>query len=307
MPLRGVAFSLWAETQPGGPPHQILLSFDPRYSRVLQFGSMTTDLATASAPSASSLTLPASPPADPVRQAQTRLRLLEAAAGEFAERGFHKATVRDICKRAGANVAAVNYHFGDKGRLFVATVNHWVGVALDRYPPLMGVAADAPAAERFGGFVRGTLHRMLDDGSAGWHGQLMAREMVEPTCGLDVIIDATIRPMVGLLNGIVRELAPAAAGPDAVRWCVMSVVGQCCFYRHSREVVKRLVGPDLYTPAGIEAIAEHVVRFSLVALAGYGDGPVPPLPAARVSKKVSAEECPKLLAAAAERALAGTV
>ena len=45
---------------------------------------------------------------------KTRQRVLETAVEVFAEHGFRKTTVRDICKRANANVAAINYHFRDK-------------------------------------------------------------------------------------------------------------------------------------------------------------------------------------------------
>src|SRR5580700_2695836 len=48
----------------------------------------------------------------------TRDKLLEAAGRAFAERGYSSATVRDICKQAGANVAAVNYYFKDKLALY---------------------------------------------------------------------------------------------------------------------------------------------------------------------------------------------
>jgi len=50
--------------------------------------------------------------------ASTRQRLVEAAAHIFAEQGFAGASVREICAKAGANVAAINYHFGGKEALF---------------------------------------------------------------------------------------------------------------------------------------------------------------------------------------------
>src|SRR3954451_20056019 len=53
---------------------------------------------------------------------QTRARLLEAAGEEFAEKGYDGATVRSICARAEVNLAAVNYHFGDKEQLYTQAV-----------------------------------------------------------------------------------------------------------------------------------------------------------------------------------------
>ena len=53
---------------------------------------------------------------------ETRRRLLDAAGEVFAEKGFAKATVREICQKAEANIAAVNYHFGDKEKLYAAVL-----------------------------------------------------------------------------------------------------------------------------------------------------------------------------------------
>ena len=54
------------------------------------------------------------------RSHATRQRLLEAGLEVFARDGFRGATIERICRRAGANIAAAHYHFGDKRRLYAA-------------------------------------------------------------------------------------------------------------------------------------------------------------------------------------------
>lgn len=55
-----------------------------------------------------------------------KLRLVEAAEKLFAEKGFESVSVRDITKEAGANVAAVNYHFGSRDGLVVAVMSRYM-------------------------------------------------------------------------------------------------------------------------------------------------------------------------------------
>jgi AcrR family transcriptional regulator len=201
--------------------------------------------------------------------AQTRERLLEAAAQEFAEHGFKSATVRMICDRAGANVAAVNYHFGDKQQLYIATLQHWLGLAVQKYPPDMGVAPGAPPEERLLGFVRGFLFRMVGKGAPAWHGRLLAREMVEPAGALDPLVSNIVRPMSQRLEGIVRELLGPGASDETVRHCAASVVGQCMFYRHCQPVLAKLYPQQTYEEADLEHLARHITRFSLEGLKAY--------------------------------------
>ena len=52
----------------------------------------------------------------------TRAHLLETAGQIFAEKGFDRATGKEICKRARVNAAAVNYHFGGMEGLYEAVV-----------------------------------------------------------------------------------------------------------------------------------------------------------------------------------------
>lgn len=196
----------------------------------------------------------------------TRQRLLEAAGEVFAEQGFSKATVRDICTRAGANIAAVNYHFGDKEKLYCEVVRYAQGCALEKYPPGLGLPPDAPAADRLRAFVLSFLLRLMDDGRPAWHGKIMSREMAEPTAAMDVIVREHIRPHFGHLFELVRELLGGDPDNETVRLCCQSVIGQCLFYHFGRGVSERLFPQRPYRMQDAERLADHITRFSLAAL-----------------------------------------
>ena len=118
-------------------------------------------------------------PASSSADLDTRRRLLHAAAEVFAEHGYRAATVREICAKAGANVAAVNYHFGDKARLYQEVFEGLIGEALGKYPPDMGLGPNPTPEERLEAFVRSFLLRVLTVDKAAWLMRLMSREMFE--------------------------------------------------------------------------------------------------------------------------------
>ena len=55
---------------------------------------------------------------------ETKDRLIQAAGGVFAQKGFQSATIREICSLAGTHVGAVNYHFRDKEGLYAAVLDY---------------------------------------------------------------------------------------------------------------------------------------------------------------------------------------
>ena len=136
----------------------------------------------------------------------TRQRLLEVAGEVFAEHGFKNATVREICKLAGANVAAINYHFGDKQGLYSETLRYWIRESLAKYPPNLGVDETATPQQKLHAYVRSFFQRIFDSGRPSWYGKLMAREMIEPTHAW-IIANETMQPIANQARGIVRERA----------------------------------------------------------------------------------------------------
>lgn len=203
---------------------------------------------------------------DDLANGQTRQRLLEAAGEVFAEHGFHNATVRDICQRAEANVAAVNYHFGDKDRLYAAVLRYAHLCALEKYPLDLGLKSHATAEQQLHAFVRSFLLRIFDVGRPAWHGKLMSREMIEPTPALDALVEEEIRPNAERLQAIVSALLGRHVTQELLRLCTMSIVSQCVFYHHARPVINRLNPEMKYGPKEIDRLADHITQFSLAAL-----------------------------------------
>src|SRR5437868_1363400 len=92
-----------------------------------------------------------------VAQAQTRQQLLEAAGKVFAELGFRAATVREICFRAGANIAAIHYHFGDKEKLYLEVLRYAQRREAQLYPERFAADAGLTPEDRLRNFVHSFL------------------------------------------------------------------------------------------------------------------------------------------------------
>ena len=196
---------------------------------------------------------------------QTRARLLEAARETFSQHGFQGATVREICRRAEANVAAVNYHFGNKDGLLSEALN---------FTPLKDLqlenhtAADCPRM-RLQLFIHEFMTMLLDEKNASSQCRIMARELADPTPALDQIVREAIAPLHDFLEKLVAEVIGEKISKVVLRRCVHSILGQCLYYRHSEPVLQRLHPTLRYSSNEIKAIAEHITEFSLVAIRSF--------------------------------------
>ncbi len=144
----------------------------------------------------------------------TAERLLSAAVEVFAELGYRRRSARFAS--AGANNAAVNYHFHDKEHLYLAVIEHAIREMRAHVP-----RADADAAspeERLRSFVRSALTTLLGEGPPSWLMKLMSQELAEPTAGLDLMIEKVITSVDGELASIVR---------DSWRWAPRHRLNRC--------------------------------------------------------------------------------
>ena len=123
----------------------------------------------------------------------TRDQILNVAGPVFAEKGFERATVREICRAAGANLAAVNYYFGDKEQLYIKTVRLAHRMRAQQVP-MPQWPVEATPAEKLRGFIKTLITRMVGRERAPWQTRLMMREVLRPTAACKELVQEYFRP-----------------------------------------------------------------------------------------------------------------
>jgi AcrR family transcriptional regulator len=200
---------------------------------------------------------------------RTRERLLDSACVVFAEKGYRDATIADISERAGTNIAAVNYHFGNKETLYVEAWRLAFRKSLEAYPPDGGISPNAPAEERFRGRIFATMQRFAY--SKNYEFEIMSKEFAIPTGLLAEVMRESVEPLRREFGSIVRELLGEHASERQVQLCQTSVMTQCFNLtfreRYRKALSKTGINTDRQTNnLKIEEIADHITRFSLAGI-----------------------------------------
>jgi AcrR family transcriptional regulator len=209
---------------------------------------------------------PTNPEVFKTTEQRTRNRLLEAAGVVFSEKGFERATAREICDLAKVNSAAVNYYFGGKERLYVEVLRE-AHRRLVNFGALKAIAEDIDAPEdKLEGYFAGVLHSMLDPSPAGWAVRVILREMASHTEALPELVEQQIRPTAKLNRIIISRLMALPVDHEAVVRASVSIIAQLAFIFQNRDAVE-LVYPGLdLRGEGIDRMARHIWRFTIGGL-----------------------------------------
>ncbi len=195
----------------------------------------------------------------------TRTKLLDSAGHVFADFGYQAATVREICARAGVNIALVNYYFGDKLELYTEVLRLSIG-ASENGIVQMAIRSAAPPEQALRDLIFAMLQRVCRGDRPGWHFRLMVHEFAQPTPAMSTVIDETMRPIYERFRVLIGAILHLPPDHDKTRLCAHSVIAQVVHYVHSRHVISRL-WPELeMTAERIEEISTHIADFSLAYL-----------------------------------------
>lgn len=196
---------------------------------------------------------------------EKREKLLAVAGDVFIEKGFRDATVAEICARAGANISAVNYHFGSKEALYQEAWRHSFTESHKTYPMDGGVSESAPAEEKLRGQLTSMILRIADENNKDFF--IAQMEMVNPTGLLKEIMKNELIPVRQQTLTLVREILGPEATEQQVHLCEISIISMCVHPMVMQRIAR--CTSDDSMPAFIEdirAFADHVVKFALAGM-----------------------------------------
>lgn len=205
------------------------------------------------------------------RHELTRERLLTEAEILFAQRGYDAVSVREITTAARSNLAAVNYHFGNKRNLYLEVFrDRWVPRArrLQKFFKESLAAQDraSPAAVAQA-LAQAFLMGPLSDEERCRHHQLMVRELGQPTGALELVADQVMRPFFKELADTLRPAIPEELDNERLMLNILSMFAVVLYFNFARVAVSRITERE-YDTAFKDRLVKHIVGFSLNGLGG---------------------------------------
>ena len=207
------------------------------------------------------------PETGPEKIDQTRERILDEAEKLFAEKGYHAVSVREITTEAACNLAAVNYHFGNKQNLYHEVFrSRWI----PRARTLFGVFRESLAsrkaptqAEVVQALSEAFLRGPMTGEERQRHSQLMIRELSQPTEAFDIVVEEAVAPVMGTLTEQLKRSQPKRRVPqEEMTLNVLSIFAMTIYFNFSRPLVSRMTGCE-YDDAFTARLVRHITRFSL--------------------------------------------
>ncbi len=216
------------------------------------------------------------PPSKPSQSTEaTRRRLLDAGLEAFGERGFDAVSTRDLAEKAGANQAAIPYHFGGKEGLYMAvvedlveTVQRSVGTATKN---IQAQLAEGPITLAQGeALITALIGKMVEflvgAGEAQLRAAFVIRELMHPSAAFDLLYEGYMEQVHTTITRLVASLL--GDDPESMTSILRAhaLLGEVVIFGAGRELIRRRAGWDDFTEDHLEQITTAVTETFLSSI-----------------------------------------
>ena len=195
-----------------------------------------------------------------------RNRILDVAEALFCERGFEGVSVRELTAAAGCNLAAVNYYFGGKDKLYAEMFRRQFEMMIQRNLGIIErvmAQPDVSLEVLLRAVMEPVIRRVIENETGGKVLRLLVREILNRRIDQETLSADMKGRLFDRLGRAILQLVPEIE-PDKILLVVLSFDGAMLhpflfmdFYQESM--------PDLT----VDDLLDHMVRFVAAGIRGY--------------------------------------
>ncbi len=195
----------------------------------------------------------------------TKKKVLDSACELVAQKGYKDVTHQEICEKAGANIASINYYFGTKENLYLAVWEYASALTAEKYYR-DGFDATTPE-ERIEYYVDARISAVMDDGPAGWLPRIIHREMANPSELHEELGEKYMKSKLELLTTLVKDFLGEGASEMNINCARFSLHSQCVHMNIARTHKRAFFagnGPD-----DKDAVKAEMIKIIMGGLYSY--------------------------------------
>lgn len=201
-------------------------------------------------------------------------RLLDAAEELFCEHGFDDTSVRKIATIANCNIAAVNYYFGGKDKLYIEVWRRHLRVLresrLDSIESVMSHSNGQPCLEDLlRSFANAFVGSLMDESKGPRFIKLMIREMLDRRLPGNIFFEELIIPTMNAFSDALLKICKTLDKSRA-QLVIISFIGQLLQTCHVKTMFEQIDKPELLKFDLTKAL-DHIVKFSAAGIKAYAE------------------------------------
>jgi len=208
------------------------------------------------------------------RQSDARQRVIESAEELFATHGFDSVSIRDITNHCGANVAAINYHFGGRDKLVTEVMLRYIEpINQERLARLETARKNwhgkaIPLEELIDAFVRPLVSRVKkSELSERLFYKLCGRVFSEHIDALPPEVEAKFMPIIDQFHKAFMISLPELPKEELI-WRFHFMVGGMIYLLSHQDMLQRMSRGQ----SGMPGMEVSIGRFIRYAAAGFREG-----------------------------------
>ena len=199
----------------------------------------------------------------------TRGRILDEAEALFALKGYDAVSIREITGAANCNLAAVNYHFGNKKNLYLEVFrSRWLPRALrirNYFQDSLKACGRLTPSAIVQSLARAFLQGPFPDEERKRHYQLISGELTKPTEAFKMIADQAIRPLFDMICEDLRSVSRDDIEEQKLTLNILSLFAMVLYFNFARQLISSFTGCD-YDADFKARLVDHIVEFSINGL-----------------------------------------